>query len=130
MSEIETVFNYCGVGGDGYFSSTEGKFIRRVMQLKEQYPNQVDIISKPEENGGCVYVKMPRSWLKIAPPRKIELSDEEVAKRRERLIQARTRHKAAEDAETGTADAEMGTASAETETADAETGTKGGDDRV
>ena len=122
MSEIETVFNYCGVGGDGYFSSTEGKFIRRVMQLKEQYPDQVDIISKPEENGGCVYVKMPRSWLKIAPPRKIELSDEEVAKRRERLIVARqrkdgaetpivarTRHKAAENAETGTASTEIGT---------------------
>lgn len=75
---VETCFNYCGVSpvDIAFFSSDEQKWINRIHKLKEQHPDEVTIIRQPEVNDGCIYCKLPTSWLRIAPPRKIDMTDE------------------------------------------------------
>ena len=73
---METCFNY--VDKDkGYFSSDERRWITRVRRLKEKYPKQVRIIAEPENNDGCIYCELPTSWLKVQPPKKMNLTDEQ-----------------------------------------------------
>lgn len=80
---METCFNYCG--DKGFFSSDERKFVNKVRKLKEQYPDKVRIIAEPEDNDGCIYAELPREWLRIAPPVKRVLTDEQKQKCAERL---------------------------------------------
>ena len=83
---METCFNYCygrnNNDGVGWFSSDEQKWINRIRKLKEQYPDDVIIRAEPETNDGCIYCKLPQSWLKIQPPMKI--TDEQREARRKR----------------------------------------------
>ena len=85
---METCFNYCYERGNndgvGWFSSDELRFINRVHELAEQHPDEVTIIKEPEENFGCIYCKVPQTWLKIIPPRSLNLTDEQRAAMRER----------------------------------------------
>ena len=73
---METCFNYCDKE-HGYFSSDERRYITKIHKLAEKYPEQVRIISEPENNDGCIYCELPTSWLKIQPPRKLDLTDEQ-----------------------------------------------------
>lgn len=80
---METCLNYCQTE-IAYFSSDERKWINRVHKLKEQYPDEVRIIAEPDNNDGCIYCELPAKWLKVNPPRKMDLTDEQrrdVAKR-------------------------------------------------
>lgn len=72
---METCFNYCG--DKGFFSSDERKWIGRVRKLKEKYPDEVRIIAEPENNDGCIYCELPKEWLKVQPPVKRNLTDEQ-----------------------------------------------------
>ena len=72
---METCFNYCGE--NGFFSSDERRFITKVRRLKEQYPEQVQIIAEPEENDGCIYCELPTEWFSIRVPVKRVLTDEQ-----------------------------------------------------
>lgn len=74
--EIETCFNYCEIG-KGFFSSDEQRWITRIHKLKEQYPNEVTIIKEPEDNDGCIYCRLPSSWLKIGPKKKVTMTEEQ-----------------------------------------------------
>ena len=87
---METCFNYCDKDR-GFFSSDERKWIIKIRKLKEQYPDDIRIIAEPETNDGCIYCQLPTSWLKIQPKRKVELSDEERAALRERMMDIRAR---------------------------------------
>ena len=73
---METCFNYCDKE-HGYFSSDERRYITKIHKLAEKYPEQVRIIAEPENNDGCIYAELPTSWLKIQPPRKLDLTDEQ-----------------------------------------------------
>ena len=73
---METCFNYTD-RDVGFFSSDERRHINKVLKLKEKYPDAVRIIKMPEENDGCIYAELPSSWLKVSPPIKRDLTDEE-----------------------------------------------------
>lgn len=61
-----------------WVSSDERSMIRKVQRLAEQNPDDVFIIRDPKENDGCIYAKMPYSYLRLAPKRKSrKLSDDE-----------------------------------------------------
>ena len=78
---METCFDY--VNRDmGYFSSDERRFITKIRKLKQKFPDQVQILAEPENNGGCIYCSLPSSWLKIIPKR--EVTDDERELRRVR----------------------------------------------
>lgn len=72
-----------------WVSSDQQKIIKRVRKLAELYPDSVTIKRQPEQNDGCIYATMPAEWLKLNPPRKIELTDERKAELSERLRTAR-----------------------------------------
>lgn len=74
----------CGYVDDKilWFSSDEKKWITHWLKCAALYPNDVQIIKRPEENDGCIYVKAPAHWLKVKPPKKMNLSEEERAMRR------------------------------------------------
>ena len=72
-----------------WVSSDQQKIINRVRKLAETYPDSVTIKRQPEQNNGCIYATMPAEWLKLNPPRKIELTDERKAELSERLRTAR-----------------------------------------
>ena len=81
---METCFNYCDPER-AFFSSDERKWINRIRKLKEQYPDDIRTIAEPETNDGCIYVELPASWLKVQPPKKLDLTEEEREVLRERM---------------------------------------------
>lgn len=60
-------------------SSDERKWINNIRKLAEANPEQVVILKQPEENGGAIYAKFPQKWIKVRPPRKVDLTDEQRA---------------------------------------------------
>ena len=66
-----------------------GRLKNRVMKLAEEYPDEVEIRREPDENGGFLVAKIPAKWVKITPPRRLELTDEQKEELRERLSVAR-----------------------------------------
>lgn len=78
-------------GGSMYISSSEAPIIARVLKIAEENPDEVRIIKTPEENDGCIYAKMPFTYMKLTAPRHINLSEEERRIRSERLKACRFR---------------------------------------
>lgn len=80
---METCFEY--FDKTMYVSSDQQKIINRVRKLAEQYPEQVTIKNQPEQNDGCIYATMPADWLKLSPPIKREMTDEQRQAASERM---------------------------------------------
>lgn len=68
-----------------WLSTDERRMITRMMKLIAEHPDETEIIKRPEENDGCLYCKVPAMWLKIAPPVKREMSDEQKAAASQRM---------------------------------------------
>lgn len=54
-----------------------GRLKNRVLRLAEEYPDEVEIRREPDDNGGFLVAKIPAKWVKITPPRRLELTDEQ-----------------------------------------------------
>ena len=92
-NEIETSFNYCEKGSDkGFFSSNEQKWIGHIKRLAEKNPECV-ILAEPNINNGFIYARMPTSWLKVSPPKKVVMTEEQRIAVAERLRKARESNK-------------------------------------
>ena len=90
MSDFkETCVNYLNVDEYATFCSSEKKWINKILALHEKYPDKVKIIRKPEDNGGMIYTHIPKSYIKISPPRQINYTEEQRAAMAERLATAR-----------------------------------------
>ena len=68
-----------------WVSTDERRMITRMMKLIAEHPDETEIIKRPKENDGCLYCKVPSTWLKIAPPVKREMSDEQKAAASQRM---------------------------------------------
>ena len=66
-------------------STDERRMINRMMKLAEQYPDEVEIIERPETNDGCLYMKCPADWLLIRHPKKMNYTEEQRAAMAERI---------------------------------------------
>lgn len=64
-------------------SLTQEKYRNRIKKLAEQYPDEVDYMVNSD---GSVFAHVPVSWLKISPPRKVELTEEQREERRARFL--------------------------------------------
>lgn len=84
---METCLNY--TGKTAFVSSDERKTINRIEKLKSQHPDSVIILNSPESNDGCLYAKLPASWIKITPPRTSNMTEEQRRAAAERLRAAR-----------------------------------------
>lgn len=76
-----------------YITTDERWLINRLLRFKEKYPDDVTIIAYPENNDGCLYCKVPSTWLKITPPAKREFTEEQKAAAAERMAKARENRK-------------------------------------
>ena len=79
----ETVVGYIVADDYASFTSAETKWINKILKLKAEHPDQVDIKAYPENNQGYIYAHLPKKWLKVSPPR--QMSDEQKAAAAERL---------------------------------------------
>ena len=74
---------------DGQMTATvtlcSQKLRNKVMRLAEQYPDDVEIRAEPESNNGTLVTHIPRKWVKISPPPRREMTDEQREAARVRL---------------------------------------------
>lgn len=85
----ETMIEYLDVDKYATFCSAERRWINRINKLHEQYPDEVQIVYAPEDNCGVIYAHIPKSWMKISPPKKTNYTDEQRAAMTERMRKAR-----------------------------------------
>lgn len=83
---METAMGYLTEDkGVAWFSSDEQKWRTRIEKLAKEYPDEVKIIVYPEDNDGCVNATIPAKWIRVRPPRKLNLTEEQKAKRAEQM---------------------------------------------
>lgn len=85
----ETCFSYTVEDDYAVFSSSETKWINKILKLQQEYPNDVKVIYHPDDNHGMLYAHIPKKYLKISPPRQMNYTDEQKAAMAERLAAAR-----------------------------------------
>lgn len=81
---METACNY--TDKTMYVSTDERWLINRLLKFKETHSDEMHIIKYPEDNDGCLYLSVPAKWLKITPPAKHELSEEQRIAAAQRLL--------------------------------------------
>ena len=81
---MDTGISYCSPDW-AYISSDEERWKNKIRKMADERPDEVIIIKEPESNNGYIYAKIPPKWVLIKPPVKMDLTDEERAKRAERL---------------------------------------------
>lgn len=85
----ETAFDYLSCDNHATFSTSEPKWIKKLTTLAKTHPDEVQIIYTPEQNEGMLYAHVPKTWLKVTPPKKMTLTDEQRQAAAERLSNAR-----------------------------------------
>ena len=95
---METCINYCEPGW-AFVSSDERKWVNRLRKLAHEKPGECVILKQPEDNEGFIYAKVPQKWVKIAPPRTVELTDEQREALAERVKLAQAARAAKKNAE-------------------------------
>lgn len=86
MDFRETSVEYISCDDHATFYSSEAKWIRKIKTLQSEYPTDITIINQDDDS---IIVHIPKSWLKIKPPRKMTLTDEQRAAAAERMSNAR-----------------------------------------
>lgn len=88
MDYKETAFDYLSCDTNATFFTTEAKWIRKIKSLQTTYPNLIITINETPDS---ILVHLPKSWMKISPPRKMNLTEEQRQAARDRMLQARER---------------------------------------
>lgn len=72
---------------------SDRRFINTVLRLSKKDRN-IEILAKPETNGGYLYAHLPASYLRIQmPPRLPSVTEEQREAGRQRIIEAREAQK-------------------------------------
>lgn len=87
----ETCVEYIDEDKHATFCSSERKWINKIIKLHQQHPDAVEILCVPEDNDGVILAHIPKNWMKISPPKKINLTEEQRAERAERMRKALNR---------------------------------------
>lgn len=85
---METCIEYCEPGW-AWMSTDERRWINKLRKLAHDRPEECIILKQPEENGGFIYAKFPQKWVRVNPPKVVNLTDEQKAARAEALLKAR-----------------------------------------
>ena len=92
MAEIrETCINATNEDNYAVVCSSEQKWINKINKLHEERPDEVIIKYDPETNQGVIVAHVPKSWMKVSPPRQVNYTDEQRAAMAERLEAARNK---------------------------------------
>lgn len=63
---------------------SQGRFIHKIEKLAQENPDKCQIIKK--NNDGSILAHIPTSWIRIRPPRKIDMDEEQKEQLRNRFI--------------------------------------------
>ena len=85
----ETSVDFLNVDKHATFCSSETKWINKILKLHEAHPDEVEIAYAPEDNDGMLVAHVPKNWIKISPPRKVNYTDEQRAAIAKRMSEAR-----------------------------------------
>lgn len=85
----ETCFDHQFGAAYATLSSAEYPVVNRMKKLAEKHPDEVKIVAENKDGSICVHV--PWKWVKISPPRQLNLTDEQRAERVARLNAVRPR---------------------------------------
>lgn len=83
----ENVFEFLRNGHITTATVCQGRYINQIRESAKTHPDECKI--DVENADGSIVAHFPTAWLKIRPPRKINLSEEEKEELRERLRKAR-----------------------------------------
>lgn len=84
MDIRETNCEYLVCDNHASFFSSESKWIRKIHALQSTHPDEVTIVHDSPES---IIAHIPKSWMKISPPRKLNLTEEQRQERVNRLQQ-------------------------------------------
>lgn len=84
--EKETTINFNNAEKTATVYTFDRKFIERLREAAEKYPDLASI-DKDEEELGCITATIPKKWVKIMLPR--EYSEEDKEKLKKRLAKMR-----------------------------------------
>lgn len=87
----ETCFDHQFGAAYATLSSAEYTVVNRIKKLAEKHPDAVQIVAENKDGSICAHV--PWKWVKIAPPRQLNLTDEQRVATGERLKAARLRQR-------------------------------------
>lgn len=85
----ETVFECAGESTIATITSNEQKWINKINKLASQRPGDVEIVCTSEDNYGYILAHVPKTWMKLSPPRAVNYTDEQRAAIAERMANAR-----------------------------------------
>ena len=85
----ETCYEHIDGNEYGTFCSSEKRWITKILNLKEKYPEEINIVHHPEDNYGVLLARIPKRWFKISPPRQVNFTDEQRAALAQRMAEAR-----------------------------------------
>lgn len=83
----ETILEHDGCKDYWGISTGEQKWKNRLAKLHVEHPTEVELVADNPDGG--VYYRIPKSWVKITPPVKRNLTEEQRNALRERLMNAR-----------------------------------------
>jgi hypothetical protein len=81
---IEVGMNYTDRDEHAFFSANERRHVNNILRLAEKYPDDVTIRIMPEDNDGQILAWIPKKWIRISPPKKMDYTDEQRAELSER----------------------------------------------
>lgn len=83
----ETVYEHESGKDTFTITAAERWSISMVRKLKEKHPGEVQIVA--ENSDGTLLARMPYSWMRITPKRKVNMSEEQRAAAAQRLKAAK-----------------------------------------
>ena len=92
--ERETIVTYNQQEEEAGVYTLDPSLIRRLMQLSEERPAECRV-ERRSHDGRAVDFCVPKSWIRIVPPRRVNLTEEQRQQAVERMAKARLARKPA-----------------------------------
>lgn len=85
----ETAYNQTAESKTAQVTTNEHSWITKLLRLADAHPDEVQITHHPDDNYGYLLINVPKTWFKVSPPRKVNMTDEKKTALVERLQKAR-----------------------------------------
>lgn len=90
MADVkETAYNQIAEKKMAQITTSERSWINKLLKYAEEHPDETNIRAHPDDNNGILLIDVPKTWFKIRPNKKRELSEEQRAIMAERLKKSR-----------------------------------------
>lgn len=91
MSERETTIQAIADEKTFTFYSSESKWINKITKLSKEHPEEVKITNtyKSDDGFNSITAEIPKNYLKISHPRKVNMTEERKKELAERMSKAR-----------------------------------------